>query len=583
LPAVDLSNKRFEVPVYFKDTVFHEGVNFYSVEFNREADFREARFSLANFSKAKFLFADFNGVTFSFKSSFVEAKFLSKADFREARFSLANFMRATFSEADFRRATFSELAVFEEVKFLGKALFDSATFLNTVSFVNADFSPNILEKCLDPYSYISFRYTNFKKQEKVLFVSCNMERVSFINTNIKRVRFGKAEWGDYRIYDEKLLLLKGSKEERKKFIENGKRKLTEISNVSKERILEILIGKSKANKIEEEIVKALELRIPEVLNEIKWLIQKEKTKDEEDKLNQLLKEFENEVDKIKSEAEKAINRNNEEIEEGILKVVRKDKDLALYNVLVIYRGLRENCNYYLKHDESGKFFINEMKLKKYDKKFNSIFRIRRGLRKFHNKLSVSIGSLSRKRKNILKKIPIFILYGVVFIVSFATVPLYKLIERFFGSLSSLFLIGILFVGVSSFLSGDPETLGRILSSNRKQLEEAFGAHLLFRYLELLIIILNYMSTFIAIGAICFVILLILESLKDSENTRVSIELKVIVPFCIIGLLNVLVIFLNLGIFEITWNILGFSGFFWSLLIIFVMMDVDLHLLQVFLE
>jgi hypothetical protein len=322
LPAVDLSNKRFEVPVYFKDTVFHEGVNFYSVEFNREADFREVRFSLAN------------------------------------------FISATFSEADFRRATFSELAVFEEVKFLGKALFDSATFLDTVSFVNPDFSPGILEKSLDPYSCISFRNSNFEKQEKVVFIGCNMERVSFINTNIERVRFKNVEWGDFRIYDEKLLLLKESKEEREKFIEDGKRKLTEISNVSKERILEILIGKSKANKIEEEIVKVLELRIPYVLEEIKELIEKEKTKDKEDRLNQLLKECENEVDKIIKEVENAIKMSNEEIEKRILENVENDKDLALDHVLAVYRALRENYDYYLKYDESGKFFINEMKLKK---------------------------------------------------------------------------------------------------------------------------------------------------------------------------------------------------------------------------
>jgi uncharacterized membrane protein YecN with MAPEG domain len=236
-------------------------------------------------------------------------------------------------------------------------------FVN-LKFMNAN-SPGILEKCLDPYSYISFRNSKFEKQEKVVFIGCNMERVSFINTNIERVRFKNVEWGDFRIYDEKLLLLKESKEEREKFIEDGKRKLEKILKVSKERILEVLKGKSKANKIEEEIAKELELRIPDVLKEIKELKEKEKTQDKEDRLKQLLKKCENEVDNIIiKEVENAISRSNEEIEKNILNNVEEDKDLALDHVLTVYRALRENYDYYLKYDESGKFFINEMKLKK---------------------------------------------------------------------------------------------------------------------------------------------------------------------------------------------------------------------------
>jgi len=445
LSKVDLSKIKFEIPVYFLNTVFHEEVYFSFVEFNREVDFRGATFlsdadffkatflSKADFSEAKFSSnadfirtkflseAIFSGVTFLSKADFSEAKFLSEAYFSEAKFSSnADFIRTKFlskvyfrgtkflskinfrrtkfssevffrvaiflsetlfirtkflskvyfrgtkflSKVYFTRAGFSGAVVFREAKFLGKTLFDYSTFLDAVYFVNPDFSPGVIEKCLEPYSCILFRYSNFKKQEKVMFIGCNMERISFIHTNIERVRFRNVEWGDFRIYDEKLLLLKESKEERKKFIENGKRKLKEISNVSKEKILEILIGKSNANKIEEEIVKVLELKIPEVLDEIKWLMVKEKTKDEEDKLNKLLREFENEVDKIIKEAEKVINMGNKEIEYNILNDIILDEDLVLDNVLAVYRALRENYDYYLKYDESGKFFINEMKLKK---------------------------------------------------------------------------------------------------------------------------------------------------------------------------------------------------------------------------
>jgi hypothetical protein len=45
-------------------------------------------------------------------------------------------------------------------------------------------------------------------------------------------------------------------------------------------------------------------------------------------------------------------------------VIEKDEDLTLDNVLAVYRALRENYDYYLRYDESGKFFVNEMRLKK---------------------------------------------------------------------------------------------------------------------------------------------------------------------------------------------------------------------------
>jgi hypothetical protein len=48
----------------------------------------------------------------------------------------------------------------------------------------------------------------------------------------------------------------------------------------------------------------------------------------------------------------------------IFEEVEKDKDLTLDNVLAVYRGLRENYDYHLKYEESGKFFVNEMRLRR---------------------------------------------------------------------------------------------------------------------------------------------------------------------------------------------------------------------------
>jgi hypothetical protein len=38
--------------------------------------------------------------------------------------------------------------------------------------------------------------------------------------------------------------------------------------------------------------------------------------------------------------------------------------LTLDNVLAVYRGLRDNYDYHLKYEESGRFFINEMRLRR---------------------------------------------------------------------------------------------------------------------------------------------------------------------------------------------------------------------------
>jgi hypothetical protein len=395
---------KFEIPVYFKDAVFHEKVDFYSIEFNRGADFSEARF-------------------------------LSKANFFRVKFSLlADFGRATFSEANFNVATFSGAAIFDAVKFHGKILFDYATFLDAVYFVNPDFSPGILEKCLDPYSYISFRNSKFEKQEKVVFIGCNMERISFIHTNIERVRFRNVEWGDFRIYDEKLLLLLKSNEEREKFIENGKRKLKEISNVSNEKILEVLKGERKPNKIEEEILKALAFRIPDVLEEIFRLIFEEKTKHEEiNYLKELLKKCENEVNNIKSEVEKAINRSNEEIEISIIKNVYEDEYLVLDHVLAVYRALRENYDYYLKYDESGKFFINEMKLKKRFSNFTEKI-----VMSIYELLCLYGESYRRTIAWILATIPLFALARLLFEASPSSLDINSLIDSLKDSIAAFF-------------------------------------------------------------------------------------------------------------------------------------------------
>jgi len=354
LPNINLYKKKFEAPVYFTKSIFHEEANFFG-----------ALFSEANFIEAKF----------SSGANFIEATFSSRANFLRAKFSEANFSGALFSGVNFIGATFSGAVAFNRVKFLGKVLFDYTTFSGAVSFVHSDFSPDVLEKSLDPYNRISFKHANFERQERVVFDGCNMERVSFICTDLERVKFRNVKWKNFKIYDEKLFLLKESKEERGNFLKDEKRKLNEIldkiSKVSSEKISEVLEGKRKADETEKEIIKVVELRIPELkeIIEINGLInqsesKKEKSEREEARLSELLKERKNILDEIKREVEEAMGKSDKEIEENIVHVIEKDEDLTLDNVLAVYRALRENYDYYLRYDESGKFFVNEMRLKK---------------------------------------------------------------------------------------------------------------------------------------------------------------------------------------------------------------------------
>jgi uncharacterized protein YjbI with pentapeptide repeats len=387
LPKINLSNKKFEAPVYFTKAIFHEGANFFGAEFSSEAKFFKAKFlSGANFVRATFssranffgaLFSETNFFEAKFSSGayFIETTFSSRANFSGDKFSETNFSGALFSGVNFIGATFSGAVAFNRVKFLGEVLFDYTTFSGAVSFVHSDFSPDVLEKSLDPYNCISFKHANFERQERVVFDGCNMERVSFICTDLERVKFRNVKWKNFKIYDEKLFLLKESKKERENFLKDGKRKLNEIldkiSKVSIEKILEVLEGKRKADETEEEIIKVLELRIPELkkIIEINGLInqsesKKERTKLAEARLSELLKERKNILDEIKREVEEALGKSDKEIEENIVHVIEKDEDLTLDNVLAVYRALRENYDYYLRYDESGKFFVNEMRLKK---------------------------------------------------------------------------------------------------------------------------------------------------------------------------------------------------------------------------
>jgi len=264
--------------------------------------------------------------------------------------------RTTFGEASFSGATFEGEAWFGGAMFLGRTSFNDSVFSRLANFKDSVLFPDLLEKCLNPDNYVSFRRVRFEESGKAVFDGCRMRRVSFIYTDIGRIIFRNVDWGeDFKIFDEKLFMIKIGKG-KEFFLRECKEKVG--------RILDVLNG----NK-DEEIESEIELGEPEmykVLTELKELKEKKEMSEEDkkrlEKLEEKLKELK---EGLRSRVEKSLNDLREGEKRGkIFEGVEKDEDLTFDNVLTVYRGLRDNYDYHLKYEESGRFFVNEMRLRR---------------------------------------------------------------------------------------------------------------------------------------------------------------------------------------------------------------------------
>jgi len=368
---------RFDGAVFFEEALFDEAtfknVRFSVATFKKSAQFDGATFDKAMFDVVTFKEASFTKVTFeelahfdlaafkgsvsfyltTFKglTSFVGATFEELASFDSATFEEVSFVGAAFKEASFAEAIFKGSVSFAEAKFLGRTSFNDSVFSRLASFKDSVILPDLLEGCLDPNNYVSFRRVSFGKSGKAIFDGCRMRRVSFIHTDMGGFIFRNVDWGeDFRIFDDKLFLLKIGKE-RESFLRECKEKL--------ERILDVLDGKKEDKRVDREI----ELGEPEImLTELKEL-KKKKEMSVEDKSR--LEELEEKMKKLRSRIERKLDElRDEEKRNKIFKEMEVDDDLTLDNVLAVYRGLRDNYDYHLKYEESGKFFINEMRLRR---------------------------------------------------------------------------------------------------------------------------------------------------------------------------------------------------------------------------
>jgi uncharacterized protein YjbI with pentapeptide repeats len=336
---------------------FHGTLDAVDTIFKGSARFNGATFKgLARFNGATFKrLAGFYGAIFEGLARFDGATFEELAGFYGATFErLAGFNGATFKGLTwFYGATFKRRAEFEKAEFFGRTSFEYSVFLRQVTFKDSIFLPDLLEKCLDLYSCILFRRSDFKKPEKVVFDGCRMKKVSFIHTDIRRIRFRNVDWGeDFRIFDEKLLLIRMGKE-KEVFLKECVEKL--------QKMLKVLDGKKRYKEVEREI--EFELRTPEILTELDELKGGREKIEEKEKKEEKLKELK---ENLRERIKKSIDNFQERREKlnEIFKEVEKDDDLTLDNVLAVYRALRDNCDYHLRYEESGRFFINEMRLRR---------------------------------------------------------------------------------------------------------------------------------------------------------------------------------------------------------------------------
>jgi hypothetical protein len=325
----------FKESVWFIWVMFKESASFGAISFYGETSFNDATFKKG---------ALFLGVTFEKSVRFTSAKFLGYASFSGTR----------FKETSFSGTRFEESAVFERAEFLARTLFDDSVFSGLVSFKDSVFLPDLLEGCLDPNNYVSFSRVYFGGSGRAVFDGCRMRRVSFIYTDVRRLVFRNVDWGeDFRIYDDKLFLIKIGKG-RESFLRECEEKL--------KRLLDVLDFKKVDKEVEKEL-RLYKLPIPRLLMEI-WKLREKMEMSAEDKKG-LEKLVEEELKELRSKIKKNLDylRDSEQMN-AFFKQVEYNMYLTLDNVLAVYRGLRDNYDYHLKYEESGRFFINEMRLRR---------------------------------------------------------------------------------------------------------------------------------------------------------------------------------------------------------------------------
>ena len=305
----------------------------------------------------------------------------------------AYFSDAMFNEADFSGATFSDLVSFRFASFLAYALFDRAKFLGEVDFYRTKFCPVFSD--IDRFVLFSFRGAWFKEQQRTVFDRVDMDWISLLYVNLDRIVFRNIDWRE--IYDARLFIMKYSRKELEKYLETRR--------------------------------KCLEKFLKEVMKEIEELKKKESlSRYEEDRLKFLKKGKEKIEENIRKIDEYLKGKGINLLMERIL----SEKDVTFENVLSVVRGLRENYDYYLNYEVAGRFFLQEMELRRRIPMLKMEKNLREKMGKIRDeKVDSKIKRLWKKIR-ILRLKTLYILFYVKMALTTSYLPLtlYKLISLY---------------------------------------------------------------------------------------------------------------------------------------------------------
>jgi uncharacterized protein YjbI with pentapeptide repeats len=313
--GVNFSHAKFEEESDFSYAVFSGGADFFNAKFEKKANFFSAVFSGG---------AYFSEAIFSGEADFSEAIFSRRAEFSRAKFEGVNFFNAKFEEkADFSEAIFSRRAEFSRAKFSGESVFIEATFSGNVDFSGAnfeeksDFSEGKFEKSV---SFPNARFYKFLDFSRTKFPTLKEEDAEDLLSyaSFRCVYFEHPEW----------------------IVFDG------------------IEGKAKISFINTDISRVVFRNCSFDFLYDEFLLKNRK------KLEEELKDVEERINSIEKLKEGKYARKKFELLEDRRKLKYELNYLTLDNVLSVIRMLRENFDYCMKYEESGRLFIKEMDLKR---------------------------------------------------------------------------------------------------------------------------------------------------------------------------------------------------------------------------
>ncbi len=202
----------FEASTTFEGAEFFEYISFFHASFKGEMNFTNATFhDRVIFNDASFYnLANYFETTFSKNASFIKTVFHKSADFTWAQF---------YGNADFLRASFKSYSDFYNSAFFKQCIFTEAEFADLVFFYNKLDEGNI-------FNDRTF-FDKLRLKGNIIFDHVNLNKMTLLDTDLKKIDFITCNWVTEKkqkvLFDEKLLLVRDSKETQQAYLDRIER------------------------------------------------------------------------------------------------------------------------------------------------------------------------------------------------------------------------------------------------------------------------------------------------------------------------------------------------------------------------